>query len=109
MSKERFRPLTGDLSSLQEKQMGKPKKSCFRPLTGDLSSLLQARLCEALLVPCFRPLTGDLSSLRMVENMKKAELMLVSVPLQGTYLPYPVRATHEFPYASTALCVGKRK
>ena len=57
----------------------------------------------------FRPLTGDLSSL-LADLYNAPELITgVSVPLQGTYLPYPVRATHEFPYASTALCVGKRK
>ena len=82
---ESFRPLTGDLSSLQDGEVfNEPNSASFRPLTGDLSSL--------------RPFSGLFTSFSRV-----------SVPLQGTYLPYPVRATHEFPYASTALCVGKRK
>ncbi len=56
----------------------------------------------------FRPLAGDLSSLRRIFSAIRWKIT-VSVPLQGTYLPYPVRAIHEFPYVSTALCVGKRK
>ena len=36
----------------------------------------------------FRPLAGDLSSLRMPHSHPIAYLKSVSVPLQGTYLPY---------------------
>ena len=37
-------------------------------------------------VESFRPLTGDLSSLLLLDSI--LALLDVSVPLQGTYLPY---------------------
>ena len=36
----------------------------------------------------FRPLAGDLSSLRSENESKNGAAVRVSVPLQGTYLPY---------------------
>ena len=36
----------------------------------------------------FRPLAGDLSSLPILNQILQTKLLQVSVPLQGTYLPY---------------------
>ena len=84
------------------------KAESFRPLTGDLSSLHEKSGHKATEKRFPSPYRG-LIFLTDPEMSGTYAYAYVSVPLQGTYLPYPVRATHEFPYASTALCVGKRK
>ena len=66
-----FRPLTGDLSSLQIWKTLLKKRISFRPLTGDLSSLRAIMTLQERSIKCFRPLTGDLSSLRVIMFMKK--------------------------------------
>ena len=111
-TRQGFRPLAGDLSSLPEDTkeaftswdaFPSPCRGLifltdgdryqtyfydgFRPLAGDLSSL--QCIYDALLRHDrrFRPLAGDLSSLRIWSERKRHTIM-VSVPLQGTYLPY---------------------
>ena len=66
----------------------------FRPLAGDLSSL---HLCNESPTNflSFRPLAGDLSSLLTKAEMLE-EFHNVSVPLQGTYLPYAIPKMSEF-------------
>ena len=149
-----FRPLAGDLSSLQKKEtepseekwfpspcrgliflthkigsnkllekVSVPLQGTYLPYGGCLNaSIIKKQFpspCRGLIfLTCtyntfesilgFRPLAGDLSSLPRKRGVKRP-ISFVSVPLQGTYLPYPVRAIHEFPYVSTALCVRKRK
>ena len=60
----------------------------FRPLAGDLSSLQVIGIIEQSSIHCFRPLAGDLSSLRSNNHGCWYNETHVSVPLQGTYLPY---------------------
>ena len=87
----RFRPLTGDLSSLHIQRLViiLGYHQSFRPLTGDLSSLrYQTYFYDGLVAIGFRPLTGDLSSLHNIYLRLCPQVVKVSVPLQGTYLPY---------------------
>ena len=106
---ESFRPLTGDLSSLHEKSGHKATEKRFPSPYRGLIFLTRKNAVQKNFIIVSVPLQGTyLPYVRLFES-NGIRWEYVSVPLQGTYLPYPVRATHEFPYASTALCVGKRK
>ena len=109
--KSRFRPLAGDLSSLHQCGNDPSRKSkSFRPLAGDLSSLLRKKRlnwhmklfpspCRGLIfltklqnyflktLDKFPSPCRGLIFLTLISDCNHF-IPYVSVPLQGTYLPY---------------------
>ena len=87
-TRQGFRPLAGDLSSLPEdtKEAFTSWDAFPSPCRG-LIFLTDGDRYQTYFYDGFRPLAGDLSSLRIWSERKRHTIM-VSVPLQGTYLPY---------------------
>ena len=90
----RFRPLAGDLSSLQTHVRSDRKRNTVVsvPLQGTylpyIKNIVFYKIGEQ---KSFRPLAGDLSSLQTHVRSDRKRNTVVSVPLQGTYLPYQIR------------------
>ena len=106
---KRFRPLSGNLLSLQQAKQAIFICVCFRPLSGNLLSLPVNCTQSLKSLASFRPLSGNLLSLRNQRGSRKGIEKIVFVPYRGIYFLYPASRTPLFIRVPELFCGAKFK